>query len=49
MKLTFYGHARFLIGAGGKKNVNLDSITADYIFVAHGHGELPVVCETIGL
>jgi L-ascorbate metabolism protein UlaG (beta-lactamase superfamily) len=53
MKLTFYGHATFLIEAGGKKilfdpfftgnpaakDVNLDSITADYIFVTHGHGD----------
>ena len=51
MKITFLGHACFLIEANGNsllfdpfvssnplaKNINVDEIKADYIFISHGH------------
>jgi L-ascorbate metabolism protein UlaG (beta-lactamase superfamily) len=53
MKLTYYGHACFLIETSGKsilfdpfltgnpsvKNVDIEKIKADYIFITHGHGD----------
>jgi L-ascorbate metabolism protein UlaG (beta-lactamase superfamily) len=53
MKLTFYGHATFLMEINGKKflfdpfftgnpsakDIDIDAITADYIFITHGHGD----------
>ncbi|HEY9178699.1 MAG TPA: metal-dependent hydrolase [Flavipsychrobacter sp.] len=53
MKLTFYGHACFMVEAAGKKllfdpfisgnnnakNIDIQSIEADYILISHGHGD----------
>lgn len=53
MHFTFYGHAAFVIEAGGKKilfdpfitpnsqakDIDINSIKADYIFLTHGHGD----------
>ncbi len=53
MKLTFFGHACFLVEAGGKKilfdpfitgnelakDIDINSIHADYILLSHGHGD----------
>lgn len=53
MKITYYGHASFLIETQGKnlvidpfitpnelaKDIDVDSIPADFILVSHGHGD----------
>jgi len=53
MEFTYYGHACFLVKAGGikflfdpfitgnelAKDVDINSIEADYILVSHGHGD----------
>lgn len=53
MKLTFYGHACFMVETAGKKllfdpfitgndnakEIDINSIKADYILVSHGHGD----------
>lgn len=53
MKLTYYGHACFVVEAGNKKilfdpfitpnplakNIDVNNIEADFIFLSHGHGD----------
>lgn len=53
MKLTFYGHACFMVETAGKKllfdpfisgndkakDIDIQSIEADFILISHGHGD----------
>jgi L-ascorbate metabolism protein UlaG (beta-lactamase superfamily) len=61
MKLTFYGHACFLVEIKGKKilfdpfitynelakDIDVNSIEADYIFLSHGHADHIADCISI--
>ena len=61
MKVTYYGHACFLVEFGGKKllfdpfisgnplvkDININSIEADYILLTHGHQDHVLDAEVI--
>ena len=61
MKITYLGHASFLIEMNGKsilfdpfisgnemaKEIDIDNLKVDYIFVTHGHQDHVLDVETI--